>query len=95
MTTMRRPSGSEGIDPSQLATNHGQSPLLLTARQVAFLLGKSLRTLRTWDALGLIPRPMRIGRSTLWSLEELRAWVNSGCACRSKWEASKHNQHGG
>lgn len=46
--------------------------LLLTARQAASSCGKSLRTWRSWDAAGRIPRPVRIGRSTLWRFEEPR-----------------------
>jgi predicted DNA-binding transcriptional regulator AlpA len=49
--------------------------------------GKALRTWRTWDAAGLIPRPIRIGRSTLWRADELRAWVAAGCPKRRDWES--------
>jgi predicted DNA-binding transcriptional regulator AlpA len=61
-------------------------PLLLSAKAAAALCGKSLRTWRTWDAAGLIPRPIRIGRSTLWRADELRAWIAAGCPRRSEWE---------
>jgi len=61
--------------------------LLLTARQAAKTCGKSLRTWRSWDAAGKIPRPVRIGRSTLWRAEELRRWVDAGCPRREEWEA--------
>jgi predicted DNA-binding transcriptional regulator AlpA len=61
--------------------------LLVTAKQAASMCGKSLRTWRTWDAAGLIPRPVRIGRSTLWRVDELREWVAAGCPCRQEWEA--------
>ena len=64
-------------------------PLLLTARQAATLCGKSLRTWRSWDAAGRIPQPVRIGRSTLWRAEELRAWVAAGCPRRKHWEMSQ------
>jgi len=40
--------------------------LLVTAKQAAWMCGKSLRTWRAWDSAGWIPRPVRIGRSTLW-----------------------------
>jgi predicted DNA-binding transcriptional regulator AlpA len=62
-------------------------PLLVTAKTAAALCGKSLRTWRTWDVLGLIPRPVRIKRSTLWRLNELKSWVAAGCPRRSEWEA--------
>ncbi|MGD9721815.1 MAG: helix-turn-helix transcriptional regulator [Pirellulales bacterium] len=61
-------------------------PLLLTAKQAASACGKSLRTWRTWDAAGRIPRPVRIGRSTLWRADELRRWVLAGCPRRAEWE---------
>lgn len=61
--------------------------LLVTARQAAGMCGKSLRTWRSWDAAGWIPRPVRIGRSTLWRLDELRAWVAADCPRRDEWEA--------
>lgn len=67
----------------------GRSPLLLTAKQAAAMCGKSLRTWRTWDAAGWIPRPVRIGRSTLWRADELREWVAAGCPRRAEWEARK------
>jgi predicted DNA-binding transcriptional regulator AlpA len=61
-------------------------PLLLTAREAAAMCSKSLRTWRAWDAAGWIPRPVRIGRSTLWRADELRDWVAGGCPRREEWE---------
>ena len=62
-------------------------PLLLTARKAAAICGKSLRTWRTWDSAGLIPKPIRICRSTLWRAKELEKWVAAGCPRREEWEA--------
>jgi predicted DNA-binding transcriptional regulator AlpA len=69
--------------------------LLVAAKQAATMCGKSLRTWRSWDSAGWIPRPVRIGRSTLWRVDELREWVAAGCPHRSEWEAHKPHQHGG
>jgi predicted DNA-binding transcriptional regulator AlpA len=74
-------------DPRTGSVAKDPQPLLLTARQAASMCGKSLRTWRTWDALGLVPRPVRIGRSTLWRADELRDWVAAGCPRRQEWEA--------
>jgi predicted DNA-binding transcriptional regulator AlpA len=63
--------------------------LLISAKQAAAACGKSLRTWRAWDSAGWIPRPVRIARSTLWSADELRAWVNAGCPRRAEWEARR------
>lgn len=61
--------------------------LLVSAQDAASLCNKSLRTWRNWNAAGRIPRPVRIGRSTLWRLAELHEWVDAGCPPRQEWEA--------
>jgi DNA-binding NtrC family response regulator len=71
------------------AATKGGSPLLVTALEAAALCGRSLRCWRTWDSAGRIPRPVRIGRSTLWRAEELRRWVESGCPRRAEWETQQ------
>ena len=65
--------------------------LLISARAAAELCGKSLRTWRTWDAAGAIPRAVQIGRSRLWRLDELRAWIDARCPNRRDWEG--HRRH--
>ncbi|MFM2096837.1 MAG: hypothetical protein RIS70_3961 [Planctomycetota bacterium] len=64
-----------------------QTSLLLSARAAAELCGKSPRTWRTWDAAAAIPRAVRIGRSRLWRVDELRAWIAAGCPNRRDWES--------
>jgi predicted DNA-binding transcriptional regulator AlpA len=76
-----------GRDNAGNSAATGQDALLLTARQAALMCGKSLRTWRAWDSAAWIPRPVRIGRSTLWRADELRAWVASGCPRRDVWES--------
>jgi len=78
---MRLPSETRSVDQAHADT------LLVSAKQAAAMCGKSLRTWRTWDAAGWIPRPVRIGRSTLWRANELREWVAAGCPRRAEWEA--------
>lgn len=75
--------------PNESGSKNEAQPdtLLVTAKQAAMLCSKSLRTWRTWDAAGRIPRPVRVGRSTLWRADELRAWVAAGCPRRPEWEA--------
>jgi predicted DNA-binding transcriptional regulator AlpA len=87
MGTMWRPPVPEGLGDVDDGTEAGLGPLLLTAKQAAAICGKSLRTWRTWDAAGWIPRPVRIGRSTLWRADELREWVAAGCPRREQWES--------
>jgi len=56
--------------------------LLLGASQAAELCGCSERTWRSWHNAGLIPKPIRIGRSIFWRPEALREWVEAGCPDR-------------
>jgi predicted DNA-binding transcriptional regulator AlpA len=65
------------------------NPVLLTAAQASAMFQKTERTWRTWDALSMIPRPMRIGRSLYWRLGELKAWIEAGCPRREEWERIK------
>ena len=62
-------------------------PFLLRAAQAAARCNMSLRSWRARDATGSIPRAIRIGRSTFWRPEELKAWVAAGCPDRVTWEA--------
>jgi predicted DNA-binding transcriptional regulator AlpA len=65
-------------------------PLLLTAAEAASLFRIKLRTLRTWDTMGHIPQPVRIGRRIFWRPNELKAWVAAGCPDREMWEVLKN-----
>jgi hypothetical protein len=54
-------------------------PGLIRAAQAAVWCSVGLRTWRTWDASGRVPRAVRIGAIVLWSLAELRSWRDAGC----------------
>ena len=69
-------------------------PLAVSARQLAAMLDLSLRTIRTMDAAGKLPRGIRFGRSVRWSYEELRDWVAHGCPNRKTWNAIRANGKG-
>jgi excisionase family DNA binding protein len=58
--------------------------LLLGAEDVARLLSVAPRTVWKMDAAGKIPRPIRLGRRTLWRRAELEEWVEGGCPSR-RW----------
>lgn len=82
------PSDSALNDARQLGPDSNPA-LLIAAKSASAMCGKSLRTWRTWDSAGLIPRPVRIGRSTLWRANELKEWVAAGCPRRAEWEARR------
>jgi hypothetical protein len=63
--------------------------LAVDARGLARLLSSGLRTVRTWDAGGRIPAPVRVGGRVLWSVPEIREWLAAGAPPRQEWEARK------
>ena len=65
------------------------SPLVVDARSLAALLCSGVRTVRTWDAAGKLPQPIRIGGRVVWRVEEIRAWLDAGAPDRETWEARR------
>lgn len=63
------------------------SPLVVAASRLAPLLDASIRTVRTWDAAGKLPAPIRIGGRVVWRLDEIRDWLNAGAPDRETWTA--------
>ena len=61
-------------------------PLLVDARRLAKLLSMGLRTIRTLDAAGKLPRPCKISGRVLWSVAEIKAWIHENCPDREAWE---------
>jgi len=61
------------------------STILLPSAEAAKLCGVSVRSWYTWDQLGKIPKPVRIGRKLFWRRDELLAWIDQDCPKRSDW----------
>jgi len=61
-------------------------PLLVDAVGAAKLLSISPEYLWQLDRDGKIPLPIKLGRRKLWSVEELKQWVDDGCLRRDKNE---------
>ena len=59
--------------------------LLLNTKDSAALCGVTIKRWRTWNALGKIPSPLRVGKSLFWKRDELLCWVDEGCPTRKHW----------
>ncbi len=66
--------------------------LAVDAKNLAGLLTTSVRTIRTWDAAGKLPSPVKVGGRTLWYLPELQAWLRAGAPDRTTWNAIRSAQ---
>jgi predicted DNA-binding transcriptional regulator AlpA len=79
---------------SKDSTTHPPSEayrLLLSAKDAASACGLSSQTWWRLHSSGKTPMPIKLGGSTRWKADELRAWVDAGCPDRATWEASKNN----
>lgn len=63
--------------------------IAIDARQLAELLGLSVRTVRRLDSSAELPRPIRIGGAVRWRYEEIKAWIAADCPDRQQWESIK------
>jgi hypothetical protein len=60
------------------------------ARRLGWFLDHAgLRTIRTWDAAGVLPRPLTIGGKKVWLLREIIDWLRAGAPRRELWERMK------
>ncbi len=64
-------------------------PLLVDAQTLAKLLSCGVRTVRTMDYAGRLPRPLKLNARTLWYLPEITRWLEAGAPDRETWESLK------
>jgi predicted DNA-binding transcriptional regulator AlpA len=64
-------------------------PLVADAKLLAKMLLVGVRSIRTWDASGKLPKPVKIGTRTVWILREIRDWLKAGAPDRATWERVK------
>jgi predicted DNA-binding transcriptional regulator AlpA len=64
-------------------------PLLIDAKGVAELLGRSERSIWRDDSAGRLPRPIMVGGSKRWRVSEIHLCVEAGCPNRRVWETRR------
>lgn len=72
---------------AELVPANEPKPLAVGAAELGKLLGLGLRTVRSMDSAGRLPRPIRLGGSVRWRLDEIEAWLAAGAPNRDEWEA--------
>lgn len=68
------------------------TPFVVDARGLAKLLNAGIRTVRTWDAAGKLPEPIRIGGRVFWLVAEIRIWLRAGAPDRATWAAIRKSR---
>jgi len=59
--------------------------ILVPAKQAAKMLGISMAFFYRLHNAGKVPLPRKLGRRSLWSVQELKAWDRAGCPPRAQW----------
>lgn len=77
-----------------LSETTAEGPLLaVDARALGARLCVSLRTIRTMDAAGKLPRPVKLnGHSVRWVVSEIEEWLAAGAPDRAAWELIKEKK---
>ena len=63
--------------------------IAISAKQLSWLLGVSLRQVWRLNATSKLPKNIRLGGSRKWSRAEIMRWFEVGCPDRQTWEARK------
>jgi len=71
----------------------GSDRLLLSANQVAELLGVSVRTLWRLLSAGKLPAPVRLGGSVRWRNADIRQWIDEGCPPPVRTPATSYREN--
>jgi predicted DNA-binding transcriptional regulator AlpA len=66
--------------------NEPTEALLIDSEGVQKMLSISRTHFFRLNASGLIPKPVRLGRSTRWRVQELHAWIAAGMPPRVRWD---------
>src|SRR4051794_876287 len=82
--------GERSIELRDGLRGTGLLPILVDAETAAALLDISRAQFHRLNSAGQIPEPVRLSdRCVKWSVDDLRAWVASGCPNTSTWNRMK------
>ena len=70
-------------------THRDSDALAISARQLAGLLGISLRQAWRLNSAGKLPKPIRLGGSVRWGRQEIVDWFAACCPDRRTWTAMR------
>ena len=76
-TELRKPERPDDVDPPSVVSPAIERALLLSAKQLAHLLGVSVRTLWRMDAAGQIPLAGQLGCMKRWDSREIDRWLDA------------------
>jgi predicted DNA-binding transcriptional regulator AlpA len=75
--------------PAVVANPSSDGSMLIGVDEVASRLGLSKRSVWRFVERGILPRPVRLGDTTRWSVRGLAQWVEAGCPAPNPREGLK------
>lgn len=70
-------------------TARNEVSLLISVRDLAVVLGISVRTLWRLEASGKLPKSVRVGRSRRWPRKVIEDWVAAGCPSPNSFDRTR------
>ncbi len=90
MQNKKAPRHSEGLNDRGIipisAEIFKNNPRLITAENLGDMLSLGRSKVYDMKASGLLPRPIKLGRSVRWRLSDIESWINAGCPSQEKFE---------
>jgi len=80
---------ADAMPPKRRRHRPRVKPLVADAQLLARLLGVGIRSIRTWANAGKLPPSIRLGSRVVWSIREIRGWVDAGAPDCATWEKIK------
>ena len=73
-------------------TKQNHHPLAIQAKDLAKLLGVSVRQVWRLNSMGKLPKPIRIGGSVRWLRSQIISWLELDCPDRQAFETLKKSE---
>jgi len=70
-------------------TSKSQEVLFVSAKELSLMLGISVRQIWRLRATGQLPKPIYLGSSVKWKINEIAEWVESNCPDLETWQTMK------
>ena len=80
---------ADPLSPPRRQRRRKLPPLAVDAKGLAVMLNVGKRSIDTYNAAGLIPKPFKLSGRTLWNVAEIRRWLDAGSPDRETWARIK------
>lgn len=69
-----------------MSTSTPTAPAMIGAKDAAKMCGIGRSLFLSLVSTARAPKPVRLGRRTLWRVADLQSWIDAGCPSLDSWE---------